>query len=64
MILSTSVLISSAPLQAWLPPIVYAHFQGVLEAVGLSYAGSGKGRGKKGLLPRSVCPCDFFDFPA
>lgn len=33
MILITSVLISSAPLQAWLPPIVYAHFQGVLEAV-------------------------------
>lgn len=31
---------------------------------GLSYTGSGKGRGKKIHLPRSKCPCDFLDFPA
>lgn len=33
MIPSTSVLISSAPLQTWLPPVAYAHLQGVLEAI-------------------------------
>lgn len=33
MIPSTSVVISSAPLQAWLPLRVYAHLQSVLEAI-------------------------------
>lgn len=33
MIPSTSVLISSAPLQVWLPVVDYTHLQGVLEAI-------------------------------
>lgn len=47
MIPSTSVLISSAPLQTWLPPVAYAQVQGVLEAIWTELYWQWEGKGQE-----------------
>lgn len=59
MIPSTSVLISSAPLQTWLPLVVYAHLEGVSEAIWTELYWQWERKGHENRLPWGECPCDF-----